>query len=84
MSRVHSSEYKMKLDLVDREEDDSVEYSQMTKWFFNKGKSKGLTGDEDMVFPHLMILGMVMATLKDKPTAIGVVGTYEIYGVMSS
>lgn len=65
----------MKLDLIDREEDDSLEYSMKSAWWFNKKKSNGLTGEEDMVFPHLMILGMVMATLRDKPSAIGVVGT---------
>ncbi|XP_011149856.2 sensory neuron membrane protein 1 isoform X2 [Harpegnathos saltator] len=67
-------EYKMKVDLIDREDDDSVEYSLKSEWYFNKKKSNGLTGDEDMVFPHLMILGMVMATLRDKPAAVGVVG----------
>lgn len=74
----------MKLDLVDREEDDSVEYSQKTTWFFNKAKSNGLTGEEDMVFPHLMILGMVMATLREKPAAIGVVSMYKAQSVMFS
>ncbi|XP_018359576.1 PREDICTED: sensory neuron membrane protein 1-like isoform X1 [Trachymyrmex cornetzi] len=67
-------EYKVKFDLVDREDEDSVEYSMKTTWFFNPKKSNGLTGEEIMVFPHLMILGMVGATLLDKPAAIGVVG----------
>ncbi|KMQ89696.1 sensory neuron membrane protein [Lasius niger] len=43
-------------------------------WFFNPKKSNGLTGDEDMVFPHLMILGMAMMTLRDKPAAMPIVG----------
>lgn len=64
----------MKLDLVDREDEDSVEYSMKSKWIFNPKKSNGLTGEEIMVYPHLMILGMVGATLRDKPAAIGVVG----------
>lgn len=67
-------EYKSKEDLIDREDDDSVEYSIKAKWFFNPKKSNGLTGDEEMVFPHLIILSMVGATLKDKPSAMGVVG----------
>lgn len=66
----------MKLDLLDREDEDSVEYSMKSTWFFNPKKSKGLTGDEDMVFPHLMILGMAMMTLRDKPAAMPIVGTY--------
>ncbi|XP_012225459.1 sensory neuron membrane protein 1-like isoform X1 [Linepithema humile] len=67
-------EYKVKLDLVDREEEDSVEYSLKSTWFFNPKKSNGLTGEEEMVYPHLMILGMVGATLIEKPAAVGIVG----------
>ncbi|XP_012524456.2 sensory neuron membrane protein 1 isoform X2 [Monomorium pharaonis] len=67
-------EYKLKFDLVDREDEDSVEYSMKSWWIFNPKKSKGLTGEEIMVYPHLMILGMVAATLLEKPAAIGVVG----------
>lgn len=65
----------MKLDLVDREDEDSVEYSMKSRWYYNFKKSGSLTGEEIMVVPHLMILGMVAATLKDKPAAIGVLGT---------
>ncbi|KAM0730087.1 Sensory neuron membrane protein 1 [Formica fusca] len=67
-------EYKVKFDLIDREDEDSVEYSMKSTWFFNPKKSNGLTGEEDMVFPHLMILSMAMMTLKDKPAAMPVVG----------
>ncbi|XP_050445095.1 sensory neuron membrane protein 1-like [Cataglyphis hispanica] len=67
-------EYKVKFDLIDREDEDSVEYSMKSTWFFNRKKSNGLTGEEDMVFPHLMILSMAMMTLKDKPAAMPVVG----------
>ncbi|KAH0954151.1 hypothetical protein HN011_012146 [Eciton burchellii] len=67
-------EYKWKVDLVDREDDDSVEYSLKSTWYFNPKKSNGLTGEEDMVFPHLMILGIVGATMKERPAAIGVIG----------
>ncbi|XP_011635608.1 sensory neuron membrane protein 1-like isoform X1 [Pogonomyrmex barbatus] len=67
-------EYKLKLDLVDREDEDTVEYSMKSTWFFNPKKSNGLTGEEIMVYPHVMILGMVAATLKEKPAAIPVVG----------
>ncbi|KAG7191191.1 hypothetical protein KM043_013986 [Ampulex compressa] len=66
-------EYKEKVDLVDREDDDSVEYSLKATWYFNPAKSNGLTGEEELVFPHLLILGMVLTTLREKPTAIGVV-----------
>jgi len=64
------------VDLIDREDDDSVEYSLQSTWYFNPKKSNGLTGEEEMVFPHLMILGMVGATLRERPAAIGVIGTH--------
>lgn len=72
---IDSSEYKVKFDLVDREDEDSVEYSLKSTWFFNPKKSNGLTGEEIMVYPHLMILGMVATTLLEKPAAIPIVGT---------
>ena len=68
------SEWKKKLDLVDREEDDTVEYSMKNTWIFNPAKSNGLTGEEEVVFPHLLMLGIVLGTLKEKPTAMGLVG----------
>ncbi|XP_033218894.1 sensory neuron membrane protein 1-like isoform X2 [Belonocnema kinseyi] len=67
-------EYKQKVDLVDREEDDTLEYSLKTTWKFNAAKSNGLTGEEEIVFPHLLMLGIIMGTLKEKPTAMGLVG----------
>lgn len=66
------SEWKEKVNLVDREEDDTVEYNQRITWHFNPSKSNGLTGDEELVFPHLAILSMVMITMADKPNMIGV------------
>ncbi|XP_051174134.1 sensory neuron membrane protein 1-like [Leptopilina boulardi] len=67
-------EWKKKVNLIDHEEDDTVEYN-MKNWFvFNPSKSNGLTGEEEVVFPHLLILGMVMGTLREKPNAIGLVG----------
>ena len=68
------SEWKEKIDLVDREEDDTVEYSQRTTWIFNPAKSNGLTGQEEIVFPHVLMLGIIMAAIRDKPTMIGLVG----------
>ncbi|XP_043284448.1 sensory neuron membrane protein 1 isoform X2 [Venturia canescens] len=64
-------EWKEKVDLVDREEDDTVEYSQRITWIFNPAKSNGLTGNEELVFPHLLMLGIIMTTMRDKPAMIG-------------
>ncbi|KAL2716851.1 sensory neuron membrane protein 1-like [Vespula squamosa] len=65
-------EYKEKVDLVDREEDDSVEYSLKATWYFNPSKSNGLTGEEELVLPHLLILAMVVTTMREKPSAMGI------------
>ncbi|XP_066583077.1 sensory neuron membrane protein 1-like isoform X2 [Prorops nasuta] len=68
-------EYKEKVDLIDREEDDSVIYKQRVTWVFNKEKSgPGLTEDTEIVFPHMMMLAIIMATVKEKPSALGIVG----------
>nr|ALG36152.1 sensory neuron membrane protein 1 [Sclerodermus sp. MQW-2015] len=68
-------EYKEKVELVDRDEDDSLEYKQRVTWVFNPSKSgPGLTEDTEIVFPHMMILAIVMATVKEKPSALGIVG----------
>ncbi|XP_020708289.1 sensory neuron membrane protein 1 isoform X2 [Athalia rosae] len=65
-------EWKEKVNLVDRDEDDTVEYNQRITWHFNASRSNGLTGDEELVFPHLAILGMMMITVSEKPTMVGV------------
>lgn len=62
---------------MDREEDDSVEYNLKATWYFNPSKSNGLTGEEELVLPHLLILAMVVTTLREKPTAIGILS--ELY-----
>lgn len=74
---IYYSEYKEKVNLVDREEDDSVEYSLKATWYFNPSKSNGLTGEEELVLPHLLILAMVVTTLREKPSAIGILS--ELY-----
>ncbi|XP_076247574.1 sensory neuron membrane protein 1 [Calliopsis andreniformis] len=64
-------EYKQKVDLVDRDDDDSVEYSLKSTWYFNPSRSEGLTGEEELVVPNIIILSMVKITLEEQPTAIG-------------
>lgn len=66
--------------MVDREEDDTVEYSQRITWIFNPSKSNGLTGKEELVFPHLLMLGIIMTTMRDKPSMIGLSG--EIFNAV--
>lgn len=70
---MNSSEYKLKVNLVDREEDDSVEYNIKATWYFNPSRSEGLTGEEVLVFPHILILSMLKITLQEQPGAIGII-----------
>lgn len=67
-----SSEYKQKVDLIDREGDDSLEYNLKATWFFNPSRSEGLTGEEELVVPHVLILSMIKLTLEQQPAAIGI------------
>ncbi|XP_053979000.1 sensory neuron membrane protein 1-like isoform X1 [Hylaeus volcanicus] len=66
-------EFKQKVNLVDREEDDSVEYNTKVTWYFNAAKSNPLTGDEELFVPHVVILTIVKITLMLQPGAMGVV-----------
>lgn len=80
-------EWQEKTDLVDREEDDTVEYSIKNKWIFRADLSgPGLTGEEMLVLPHVFILAMVMTTVREKPTMVPVVSKYIIicYYIKSS
>nr|AQN78521.1 sensory neuron membrane protein 1 [Meteorus pulchricornis] len=68
-------EYKNKVNLVDDEEDDTVEFSFQKTWYFNQAKSgPGLTEYTEIIFPHMLILGAVMTTLRTQPTMVGAVG----------
>lgn len=66
-------EFKQKVNLVDREEDDSVEYNLKNTWYFNPSRSNGLTGEEEIVMPHIVILSIVKITLVEQPGAIGII-----------
>ncbi|CAD1478955.1 unnamed protein product [Heterotrigona itama] len=65
-------EYKHKENLVDREEDDSLEYNLKNVWHFNPSLSSPLTGEEELVVPHFLILSMIKLTLEQQPGAIGI------------
>lgn len=65
--------------MVDREEDDTVEYCNKATFIFNQAKSApGLTEDVVLVFPHAMILGMILATVREKPAMVGLAGKFLI------
>ncbi|XP_058792829.1 sensory neuron membrane protein 1-like [Phymastichus coffea] len=66
-------EWHEKDNLIDRDEDDSVEYAIKNTFHFKAEKSEGLTGEEELTLPHVFILAMVMTVLRDKPTAMPVI-----------
>lgn len=59
---------------MDHDEDDTVSYNAKSTFIFNAEKSKGLTGNEEITVPHLFMLGTVNAVLRDKPSAMPIVG----------
>ncbi|XP_058800682.1 sensory neuron membrane protein 1-like [Phymastichus coffea] len=62
-------EWHEKNDLIDNDDDDTVIYSPKNTFYFNPGKSNGLTGEEELMLPHIFILAMVFATMREKPSA---------------
>lgn len=71
------SEYKQKVDQVDRDEDDSIEYRVKTTWYFNAARSNGLTTEEEIIFPNILILSMVKMVMAEQPSVIGLVSEYS-------
>lgn len=63
-------EWHEKNDLVDNDEDDTVTYSPRNTFIFKPEKSNGLTGEEELMLPHIFILAMIFATLREKPSAV--------------
>lgn len=78
MTRVNviSSLYRDKENIVDREEDDSVEYSLRQLWYFNPEKSVMSENVDIYTFQPIM-LAVILVTRKEKPSAMGVVSTYD-------
>lgn len=74
MTRVNviSSLYRDKENIVDREEDDSVEYSLRQLWYFNPEKSVMSENVDIYTFQPIM-LAVILVTRKEKPSAMGVV-----------
>ncbi|XP_076281251.1 sensory neuron membrane protein 1 isoform X2 [Lasioglossum baleicum] len=66
-------QYKEKVEQVERDEDDSIEYRVKTTWYFNAAKSNGLTGEEELILPNLLALMTIKVVLKEQPGVIGVV-----------
>lgn len=42
-------------------------------YIFKLEKSGGLTGEEELIMPHIFMLSMIMGTAREKPAALPVV-----------
>ncbi|XP_046745518.1 sensory neuron membrane protein 1-like [Diprion similis] len=65
-------EWKEKLNPVDDEDADTVEVNYRNTWFFQPSESNGLTGNEELIFPHLAMLSMILITMNEKPQMINI------------
>ncbi|XP_014206769.1 sensory neuron membrane protein 1-like [Copidosoma floridanum] len=65
--------WQEKVDLQDHEEDDTVDFSIKNKWIFRPDMSEGLTGNEELIYPHIFILAMAMGAVREKPAMLPIV-----------
>lgn len=68
--------YRDKENIVDREEDDSVEYSLRQTWHFNPEKSIMSEKAEIYMF-HPIMISVVLIIQRDKPSAMSIISTYS-------
>ncbi|KAL0120154.1 hypothetical protein PUN28_008067 [Cardiocondyla obscurior] len=68
----HYDLYRDKEDIVDREEDDTVEYSMRQVWYFNQEKSVMPESAEIYTF-HPIMIAVTLIVQKDKPSTMGVI-----------
>lgn len=59
-------EWKEKYDLVDNDEDDTVEFEMKNTFIFRPDLSGGLTGREVITIPHLLIMVGLISIYKNK------------------
>lgn len=67
--------YRDKEDVVDREEDDTVEYSLRQVWHFNREKSVMSENVEIIAF-HPAMIAIVLVVQRDRPASMGIISTY--------
>ncbi|XP_070167868.1 sensory neuron membrane protein 1-like isoform X3 [Polyergus mexicanus] len=68
----HYDLYRDKEDIVDREADDTVEYSLRQTWYFNREKSI-MSEDAEIYTFHPIMIAVILIIQRDKPTAMGVI-----------
>ncbi|XP_072748118.1 sensory neuron membrane protein 1-like isoform X2 [Anoplolepis gracilipes] len=68
----HYDLYRDKENVVDRDADDTVEYSLRQTWHFNREKSI-LSEDVDIYTFHPIMIAVILIIQRDKPSAMGVI-----------
>lgn len=59
-------EWKERFDIVDDTLKDTISYTMQNRFVFRPDLSNGLTGDEIVTLPHLIIFGSIMAVKRDR------------------
>ena len=68
------SEWQEKVDQEDNKPEDTVTSSFKRTYIFNPKKSNGTSHNDEVIVPHLFIVGLVNIVKRDKPGSITVVG----------
>lgn len=75
--------YRDKENVVDQEEEDSVEYSLKQIWHFNPEKS-AMSENVDIYSFHPIILSLILIAQRERPSAIGIISKYNIRGSVTN
>lgn len=75
-SYLSSREWKLRENLVDNEDDDTISFTLKQRFIFRPELSNGLSGNEEIFFPNLIIFGTIMTVKREReaflPTVIKV------------
>ncbi|XP_022114656.2 sensory neuron membrane protein 1-like [Pieris rapae] len=68
-------EWKEKIELNDDEATDTVSYKKRDTFYFKKHLSgPGLTGEEEIILPHMFMLTLATIVSRDKPAMLNMLG----------
>lgn len=70
--------FKGKANVVDHEEDDTVEFRQTAVYQAMPEKNNGLSDDVELILPHTLLLSAIVGTAIDKPKLLPVVGKWLV------
>ncbi|KAL4713307.1 hypothetical protein ACJJTC_015294 [Scirpophaga incertulas] len=71
----HFDEWKTKVETEDNEDNDTISYKRKDVFYFRPELSgSGLTGEETIVIPHILMLSMAILVNKEKPAMLNMLG----------